>query len=70
MSEKKSQTTFESLAAMDIKEYIEKKGNFDYLPWADAHKLMKQFDSDSKVKVREFKHYELVSGSNRDFLIE
>lgn len=73
MSEEKvivaNKTNFRKLLEMDVSQFIEQKGQFDYLPWADGHQLMKEFDEDSDVINKEFIHYEVLSGNHEDFLI-
>lgn len=62
-------TNFRQLIEMDVTKYTEKKGQFDYLPWADGHQLMKEFDENSDVTIREFEHWSVISGNSQDFLI-
>ncbi len=73
MSEEKlvieSKTNFRKLIEKDVSEFTEKKGQFDYLPWADGHQLMKEFDENASVVIREFEHWSVVNGNNQDFLV-
>lgn len=72
--------TFIELAKIDVTNDIkQKEGGKDkntgetiylnYLSWASAHKLMKQFDDDAEVIEHEFDHYSVLSGATNDYLI-
>lgn len=54
MSEIKS--TFKTLASINIKDKIEKKGRFDYLSWAYAWAMIKDKYPDVNRKVYESEH--------------
>lgn len=54
MSEIKS--TFKTLASINVKDKIEKKGRFDYLSWAYAWAIIKDKYSDANRKVYESEH--------------
>lgn len=73
MSESKiivsDKTDFRELIEMDVSQFIEQKGQFDYLPWADGHQLMKEFDENSSVTIAEYEHFSVISGEHQDFLI-
>lgn len=73
MSEEKividEKTNFRRLIEKDVTQFTDKKGQFDYLPWADGHQLMKEFDENASVDIREFEHWIVVSGNNQDFLV-
>lgn len=73
--------TFEEISQMDFQGDIkEREGGMDketekpiilrYLSWASAHKIMKLIDPEAKVIEHEFPHYEVVSGTHQDFLVE
>ena len=54
MSQTKS--TFKTLASINVKDKIEKKGRFDYLSWADAWAIVKDKYTDANRKVYESEH--------------
>lgn len=68
MTETKS--NFEKLASKDVKKFLKKKGNFDYLSWAKAWEIMKKFDPEATVEYKEFLHYRVISGEHEDFLVK
>ena len=51
MGETKS--TFKTLAAVNVKDRVEKKGRFDYLSWAYAWAMIKDQYPDANRKVYE-----------------
>lgn len=61
---------FNQLNRMDITPYVDKKQNYDYLPWSDAWMLMKEFDDTSKVSETYFKNFIVKAGNFQDFLVE
>lgn len=63
-----TKTNFEKLAGKDVKKFLKKKGNFDYLSWAKAWEIMKKFDPEAKVVNRQYRHYKVISGQHEDFL--
>lgn len=54
MSEKKS--IFATLSEISVKEKIERKGNLDYLSWANAWAMLKAVYPDAQRKVYEHDH--------------
>lgn len=62
MEQESKKNLFESLLTKDITKHLEKKGQFDYLPWADAWEQMKKVDPDAKVNIHKFKHYKAIEG--------
>tara|TARA_Y100000310_G_scaffold319090_1_gene373916 strand:- start:1015 stop:1767 length:753 start_codon:yes stop_codon:yes gene_type:complete len=46
---------FGTLNAIDVMPYVEQKGQFDYLPWATAWKLVKDVDPTASFLVHTFK---------------
>ena len=54
MSETKS--VFQTLAAVSVKDKIERKGNLDYLSWANAWATLKQHYPDAQRKIYEHDH--------------
>jgi len=54
MSEKKS--IFSTLSEISVKEKIERKGNLDYLSWANAWAMLKSVYPDAQRKVYEHDH--------------
>lgn len=54
MSEKKS--IFSTLSEISVKEKIERKGNLDYLSWANAWAMLKAVYPDAQRKVYEHDH--------------
>lgn len=54
MSEKKS--IFSTLSEISVKEKIERKGNLDYLSWANAWAMLKAMYPDAQRKVYEHDH--------------
>jgi hypothetical protein len=57
MEETKS--TFKTLAAVNVKDRVEKKGRFDYLSWAYAWAMVKDIYPDAQRKVYESEATEL-----------
>ena len=57
MGETKS--TFKTLAAVNVKDRVEKKGRFDYLSWAYAWAMIKDQYPDANRKVYESESNEL-----------
>ena len=51
--------TFKELAAVNVKDRLEKKGRFDYLSWAYAWAMVKDRHPDSQRKVYESESTEL-----------
>lgn len=49
-------STFKTLSTISIKDKIERKGNLDYLSWANAWATLKQHYPDSQRKVYEHDH--------------
>lgn len=49
-------STFKTLSSISIKDKIERKGNLDYLSWANAWATLKQHYPDSQRKVYEHDH--------------
>lgn len=58
---------FLQMNEIPVKEYVEKKGRFDYLSWAKAHELMKGFDDFASVEEEWFSHYELFENQSGTF---
>lgn len=56
MAEKKTTSVFETLSAISVKEKIERKGNLDYLSWANAWTMLKAVYPDAQRKVYEHEH--------------
>lgn len=54
MQENKS--VFQTLAAVSVKDKIERKGNLDYLSWANAWATLKQHYPDAQRKIYEHDH--------------
>jgi hypothetical protein len=54
MSENKS--VFQTLSAVSVKDKIERKGNLDYLSWANAWATLKQHYPDAQRKIYEHDH--------------
>lgn len=65
-----TKTNFEKLASKDVKKFLKKKGNFDYLSWAKAWEIMKKFDPEAIVNIEWFLHYRVISGEHEDFLVK
>lgn len=55
MSETK-QSVFSTLFAISVKEKVERKGNLDYLSWANAWAMLKSVYPDAQRKVYESDH--------------
>ena len=55
MSETK-QSVFATLSAINVREKIERKGNLDYLSWANAWAMLKAIYPDAQRKVYEHDH--------------
>ena len=56
MAEKKTASVFETLSSISVKEKIERKGNLDYLSWANAWAMLKAVYPDAQRKVYEHEH--------------
>ena len=41
-SKKKVDNVFETLSAINVNEYVEKKGNFNYVSWANIVSVVKK----------------------------
>lgn len=54
MAENKS--VFQTLSAISVKDKIERKGNLDYLSWANAWSMLKALYPDAQRKVYEHDH--------------
>lgn len=61
---------FRENSELDVTSKIDKKQNFDYLPWAAAWEFMKNIDDSSTYEVEWFEHYRVVSGQHEDFLVK
>ncbi len=48
-----TKSVFETLSQISIKEKIERKGNLDYLSWANAWSMLKTIYPDAQRKVYE-----------------
>lgn len=51
-----NQSVFSTLSAINVKEKIERKGNLDYLSWANAWSMLKAIYPDAQRKVYEHDH--------------
>ena len=51
-----TKSTFKTLAALNVKDRVEKKGKFDYLSWAYAWAMIKDQYPDANRKVYESEH--------------
>jgi len=51
-----TKSTFKTLAALNVKDRVEKKGRFDYLSWASAWAMIKDQYPDANRKVYESEH--------------
>lgn len=51
-----NQSVFSTLSAINVKEKIERKGNLDYLSWANAWAMLKSIYPDAQRKVYEHDH--------------
>ena len=51
-----NQSVFSTLSAINVKEKIERKGNLDYLSWANAWAMLKTIYPDAQRKVYEHEH--------------
>lgn len=51
-----NQSVFSTLSAINVKEKIERKGNLDYLSWANAWAMLKSHYPDAQRKVYEHEH--------------
>ncbi len=54
MSEEKVESTFDVLSKIDVSDFIEKKGKFNYLPWSDAWAILKTNYPDASSEDHEF----------------
>lgn len=72
MTEKKK-SVYETLAKVDVKPLLEKKGNLNYLSWAKAWGLVKSLYPDATYQIKEFPEYILTkegwlaTGRNLDY---
>ncbi|HCY8951707.1 TPA: DUF1071 domain-containing protein [Enterococcus faecalis] len=69
MTEKKIITDFQKMTEIDVSKRIQQKGKFNYLPWSDAHELMKKHDPNAIISIREFEHWMVVKGDRKEFLV-
>ena len=53
---KKNTSVFETLSGISVREKIERKGNLDYLSWANAWAMLKAVYPDAQRKVYEHDH--------------
>lgn len=53
MTNNKTKSVFETLSQISVKEKIERKGNLDYLSWANAWSMLKAIYPDAQRKVYE-----------------
>lgn len=51
-----TKSVFQTLTAVSVKEKVERKGNLDYLSWANAWALLKTHYPDAQRKVYEHDH--------------
>lgn len=51
-----SEDVFKALSSVNIKDKIERKGNLDYLSWANAWAILKQYYPNAQRKVYEHDH--------------
>lgn len=51
-----NQSVFSTLSAINVKDKIERKGNLDYLSWANAWAMLKSHYPDAQRKVYEHEH--------------
>lgn len=51
-----TKSTFKTLAALNVKDRVEKKGRYDYLSWAYAWAMIKDQYPDANRKVYESEH--------------
>jgi len=56
MAELKLKSVYETLSAISVKEKIERKGNLDYLSWANAWAMLKAVYPFAQRKVYEHEH--------------
>lgn len=56
----KKTSVYATLAKVDVKPLLEKKGNLNYLSWAKAWGLVKSLYPDATYKVKEFPEYLLT----------
>jgi len=56
MSETKITSVFQTLSTISVKDKIERKGNLDYLSWANAWATLKQHYPNAQRKVYEHDH--------------
>jgi hypothetical protein len=54
--QKKITSVYETLSAISVKEKIERKGNLDYLSWANAWAMLKSVYPEAQRKVYEHDH--------------
>jgi hypothetical protein len=54
--QKKITSVYETLSAISVKEKIERKGNLDYLSWANAWAMLKTAYPEAQRKVYEHDH--------------
>jgi len=56
MATAKKKSVFETLSAIDVTPYVEKKGGLDYLSWAVAWGILKQMYPKATRKIYEHEH--------------
>lgn len=56
MATAKKKSVFETLSAIDVTPYVEKKGGMDYLSWAVAWGILKQMYPKATRKIYEHEH--------------
>ena len=56
MSESKIKSVFQTLSTISVKDKIERKGNLDYISWANAWATLKQNYPNAQRKVYEHDH--------------
>ena len=56
MATAKKKSVFETLSAIDVTPYVEKKGGLDYLSWAVAWSILKQMYPKATRKIYEHEH--------------
>lgn len=59
----KKKSVYETLAKVDVKPLLEKKGNINYLSWAKAWGLVKSLYPDATYQIKEFPEYVLTKES-------
>lgn len=56
MTNTHNQSVFSTLSSIDVRSKIERKGNLDYLSWANAWAMLKMVYPDAQRKVYEHDH--------------